>query len=205
MSSKLSALLTVGKSGPFRAVDVERRGIPRSYLARWEEQGVIERVARGLYRLMQVAPTELSSVAEVARRAPSAVICLLTALTMHGLTSAAPHAVWLMIPTKAHRPRLEFIHTEVVYASGLAFTHGIEVRRIEGVAVKLTTPAKTVADCFRYRRHVGEETAYTALRDYLDAAQRRKGPAYSVPLLIEAAKADRIYGVLRPSLEVLVA
>lgn len=205
MSTKLSALLTVGKSGPFRAVDAERLGIPRSYLARWEQQGVIERVARGLYRLAQVAPTELSSIAEVARGAPGAVVCLLSALRMHELTSSAPHAVWLMIPTHGHRPRLEFIQTEVVYASGLALTHGIEVREAEGVDIRLTSPAKTVADCFRYRRHVGEETAYAALRDYLDRVQRRKGPQYSVPLLIEAAKADRIYNVVRPSLEVLVA
>jgi predicted transcriptional regulator of viral defense system len=205
MASKLSALLTVGKSGPFRAVDAAQRGIPRSYLARWEQQGVIEKVARGLYRLVEVEPTELSSIAEVARRAPGAILCLLSALRIHELTTTAPHAVWLMIPTKGHRPRLEFIQTEVVYASGPAFTHGVEVRKAEGVEIKLTTPAKTVADCFRYRRHVGEETAYAALRDYLEAARQRKGPLYSVPLLIEAAKADRIYGVLRPSLEVLVA
>jgi predicted transcriptional regulator of viral defense system len=124
---------------------------------------------------------------------------------MHELTSSAQHAVWLMIPTHGHRPRLEFIQTEVVYASGLALTHGIEVREAEGVDIRLTSPAKTVADCFRYRRHVVEETAYAALRDYLDRVQRRKGPQYSVPLLIEVAKADRIYNVVRPSLEVLVA
>ncbi len=205
MSSKLPALQALGQKGPFRAVDLERHGIPRSYLSRWEHRGLIEKVARGLYRLVRVEPTELSSIAEVARRVPNAVICLLTALQLHELTSEAPHAVWLMIPTKRHRPHLEFIQTQVVYASGHALNHGIEVRTIEGVEVTLTSPAKTVADCFRYRRHVGEETAYAALRDYLNAVQRRKSQQYSVPLLIEAAKADRIYSVMRPSLEVLAS
>lgn len=205
ISSKLPALLALGKKGPFRAAELEQHGIPRSYLTRWQAQGLVEKVARGLYRLVAVEPTELSSIAEVAHRVPNGVICLLTALQLHELTSEAPHAGWLMIPTKGHRPRLDFIQTQVVYASGQALSHGVEVRNIEGVKVKLTTPAKTVADCFRYRRHVGEETAYAALRDYLGAVQRRKSRHYSVPLLIEAAKADRVCGVMRPSLEVLVS
>ena len=204
MSSHTASLLHLGQSGPFRASDLAAAGIPRSYLARWEKQGVVERLSRGLYRLVEVEPTELGSVAEVARRAPKGVICLLTALQIHNLTSEVPHAVWLMIPTKGHRPKIDFVQTELVYASGLALTHGVEDRIVEGVHVQLTNPAKTVADCFRYRNHIGMETAYTALRDYLSAVHARRSPVYTIVNLIEAAKADRVYSVMRPSLEALV-
>jgi predicted transcriptional regulator of viral defense system len=204
MSSSTASLLNLGKSGPFRASDVAQVGIPRSYLARWEKQGVVERLSRGLYRLVEVEPTELGSVAEVARRVPKGVICLLTALQIHNLTSEVPHAVWLMIPMKGHRPKIDFVQTELVYASGQALTHGVERRIVEGVEVQLTNPPKTVADCFRYRNHIGLETAYTALRDYLGAVRARRARIYTIPNLVEAAKADRIYSVLRPSLEALV-
>jgi predicted transcriptional regulator of viral defense system len=204
MTSYISRLLVLGKDGPFRASDLADTGVPRSYLGRWEKKGVIERLSRGLYRLVEVQPTELGSVAEVARRVPSGVICLLTALQIHDLTSEVPHAVWLMIPTKGHRPQVDFVQTEIVYASGPALTHGVEQRLVEGVQVRLTNPAKTVADCFRYRNHIGMETAYTALRDYLRAVHGRRSREYTIPGLIDAAKADRIYSVMRPSLEAMV-
>src|SRR5690606_16918165 len=184
MSPPTSPLLNLGKSGPFRASDLDAVGVPRTYLSRWEKRGLIERVSRGLYRLVEVEPTELGSVAEVARRAPKGVICLLTALQIHDLTSELPHAVWLMIPTKGHRPKIDFVQTEVVYASGRALTFGVEERTIEGVQVKLTNPPKTVADCFRYRNHIGMETAYTALRDYLRAVQSRRSRVYTIPNLV---------------------
>lgn len=204
MSSYTRSLLNLGQFGPFRASALAEVGIPRSYLARWEKEGVVERVSRGLYRLVQVEPTELGSVAQVARRVPKGVICLLTALQIHELTSEVPHAVWLMIATKGHRPKIDFVQTELVYASGAALTHGVETRLVEGVHVQLTNPPKTVADCFRYRNHIGMETAYTALRDYLGAVRARRSPIYTIPNLIDAAKADRVYSVMRPSLEALV-
>jgi len=133
-----------------------------------------------------------------------AVVCLLTALAYHELTSEVPHAVWIMVEGPRRAPRVDFVKTEVVRASGQAFTFGVEQIVLEGVPVKITDPAKTVADCFRYRRHVGMEVAYTALRDYLEAARRRRSPAYSVARLTAAARVDRFYSVIRPSLEALL-
>lgn len=152
---------------------------------------------RGIYRLADAPLNELSSLAEVSKRLPNAVICLLTALQAHGLTTEAPHAVWVMIDRHARTPKLENPSLEVVRASGPARTHGVETRIIDGVKVRLTTPAKTVADCFRFRRHVGLEVALAALKDYL---RKRKG---SIDALIEAARADRIYAFMRPYLEAL--
>jgi predicted transcriptional regulator of viral defense system len=157
----------------------------------------LERVDRGLYRLTDAPVTELHSLAEVAKRVPHATVGLLSALQVHGLTTEAPHAVWVLIDRHARMPKLSYPQLEVVRASGAARQHGIESRSIEGVRVRLTTPAKTVADCFRYRRHVGLDVALAALRDYL--SKHRGG----IDSLVEAARADRVYTLMRPYLEAL--
>jgi predicted transcriptional regulator of viral defense system len=144
-------------------------------------------------------------VAQVAKRVPHATICLLSALQIHGMTTEVPHAVWIMIHTRARRPKIDTPALEVVEAQGPARAHGVETRRIEGVPVSVTTPAKTVADCFRYRRDVGLDVAIAALRDYLaggtgGTTSRRER---RIDALVAAARADRVYSVMRPSLEAL--
>lgn len=203
---KSTALLRLARSGPLRARDLEAAGIPRTYLRRLSERGLLEQVDRGLYRLPDAPVTEFHSIAQVAKRVPHSIIALLSALQVHGLTTEAPHAVWILIDRHARTPRLERPKVEVLRASGAALEHGVETRSIEGVPVRLTSPAKTVADCFRYRRHVGLEVALTALREYLrrPARTRAAGRGGSrIDALVEAAKADRIYSVLRPYLEAL--
>jgi predicted transcriptional regulator of viral defense system len=196
-ATKVATLLGLARKGPIRARDLNEAGIPRTYLRRLSDGGVLEQVDRGLYRLADAAVTELSSLAEVTKRVPHAIICLLSALQVHGLTTEAPHAVWVLIDRHARTPKLAYPTLEVVRASGAARSHGVESRVIDGVKVQLTKPAKTVADCFRFRRHVGMEVALAALKDYL---KKRKG---SVDALIEAARADRIYPFMRPYLEAL--
>jgi len=200
----MGKLMRVAERGPFRASDATAAGIPRTYLRRWTDQGVLERVGHGLYRLAAGEPSELASIAEVARRAPRATVCLLSALVLHELTSESPSAVWLMIEGHGRAPRIDFVHTEIVRASGEAFHHGVEQRAIEGVPVRLTSPAKTVADCFRYRRHVGLEVALEALRDYMKAAHSRRTPRYALRHLTEAMQASRVTSVMRPYIEALV-
>ena len=128
---------------------------------------------------------------------PHATICLLSALQLHELTTEAPHAVWVMIDRHARMPTFSYPRLEVVRASGSALEHGVETDVVEGVGIRFTSAAKTVADCFRYRRHVGLDVALTATRDYL--RMYRGG----VDTLVEAARADRIYTVMRPYLEAL--
>lgn len=195
--SKTTALLRLARKGPVRARDLDQAGIPRAYLRRLCDRGLLEKLDRGLYRLADAPVTELSSLAEVSKRVPHAVICLLSALQAHGMTTELPHAVWVLIDRRARLPKVAVPRLEIVRASGAAREHGIETRVIDGVDVRLTTPAKTVADCFRFRRHVGLEVALAALRDYLG---KRKG---SVDALVEAAQADRIYAFMRPYLEAL--
>lgn len=195
--NKTTALLRLARKGPVRARDLEAAGIPRAYLQRLCARGLLEQVDRGLYRLADAPVTELSSLAEVGKRVPRAVICLLSALQVHGMTSEAPRAVWVLIDRHARTPRVTSPTLEVVRASGRALAHGVEPRVIDGVRVSLTTPAKTVADCFRFRRHVGLEVALAALKDYL---RKRVG---TIDALVDAAHADRTYAFMRPYLEAL--
>ncbi len=204
-ASKVSKLLRLAEKGPLRARDLDAVDIPRAYLARLVDKGVLEHASRGLYRLTNAETTEHHSLVEVAARVPHGTICLLSALQVHGLTTEAPHAVWLMIDTRARKPSLDTPAVELVKAKGPAREHGQETRIIEGVRVRITTPAKTVADCFRYRRHVGLDVAIAALRDYV-ARCRQRGAAkrgYSIDALLEAGKADRVSKVIRPYVEAL--
>jgi len=196
-ATKTDAIIRLARKGPVRARDLNEAGIPRAYLQRLCDRGVLERVDRGLYRLVEAPATEQSSLAEVAKRVPHAIVCLLSALQVHGLTTESPYAVWVLIDRRARMPKLAYPKLEVVRASGPAREHGVETRVIDGVTVQLTTPAKTVADCFRFRRHVGLEVALAALKDYL---KTRKG---SIDALVEAARTDRIYAFMRPYLEAL--
>lgn len=194
---KVTALLRLARKGPVRARDLDATGIPRTYLRRLCDRGLLERVDRGIYRLSNARVTELSTLADVSKRVPHAVIGLLSALQAHGMTSESPHAVWVLIDRHARTPKMASPVLEVVRASGLARHHGVETRMVDGVKVQVTSPAKTVADCFRFRRHVGLDVAIAALRDFL---KKRMG---SIDALVEAARADRVYALIRPYLEAL--
>lgn len=196
-TTKTDALLRLARKGPVRARDLDEAGIPRAYLRRLCDRGLLEQVDRGIYRLADAPVTELHSLAEVATRVPHATVCLLSALQLHELTTEVPHAVWVMIDRHARAPKLTYPKLEIVRASGRALEHGIETRAIEGVNVRVTSAAKTVADCFRYRRHVGLDVAKAALRDHL---RTHRG---GMNALVEAARADRVYTLMRPYLEAL--
>jgi predicted transcriptional regulator of viral defense system len=205
-STGADAVLHLAAKGPFRARDLDKLGVPRAYLRRLTERGLLERSARGLYNAADAPVTELHSLVEVVARIPRATICLLSALQVHEMTAEVPHAVWVLIETHAYAPALTSPTLKVVRAGFVALTYGVETRVVEGLSMRLTTPAKTVADCFRYRRHVGLEVALAALRDYLKPGRKRQGQdakRFSVDALLEAARADRVSSVIRPYLEAL--
>jgi predicted transcriptional regulator of viral defense system len=206
LSTGANAVLRLAAKGPFRARDLDGLGVPRAYLRRLTERGLLERSARGLYYAADAPVTELHSLVEVVARMPRATICLLSALQVHEMTAEVPHAVWVLIETHAYAPAFTSPALKVVRAGGVALTYGVETRGVEGLSMRLTTPAKTVADCFRYRRHVGLEVALAALRDYLKPARKRQGQdakRFSVDALLDAARADRVSSVIRPYLEAL--
>lgn len=148
--------------------------------------------------MVEHEPTEHTDLAAVAARAPNVVICLLSALRFHDLTTQNPFQIWIMIDRKAREPAIEHPALRFFRASGAALREGIEVHRIEGVNVRVTCPAKTVADCFRYRNKVGTDVAIEALRDCL---RQRKA---TMDELHRYATIDRVANVMRPYMESLV-
>jgi len=185
------------KRGLLRARDLVAKGIPRVTLTRLVHAGRIARVGRGLYSLPGADVSEHHALAAASRRVPRGVVCLLSALRFHGLTTQQPFEVWMAVDRKARRPAVDHPPLRIVRFSGAALTDGVETHELEGVTVRVTDPARTVADCFRYRNKIGIDVAIEALRDY------RRQRAGSLDALVRAAQARRVAEVIRPYLEVL--
>ena len=186
------------EKGIIRAEDVEAVGISRNYLYRMHKEGLLDKSAVGLYTLPEPPVTENSSLAEVAKRLPHAVVCLISALSYHGITTQIPHEIWLTIPRGSWRPKVEYPPLNLTYVSGPAYSFGIREHAINGVAVKIYSPAKTVADCFKFRNKVGLDVAIEALRE---AWRSRK---VTMDELLEAAEIDRVSKIMRPYLDATV-
>lgn len=186
------------KAGVLRARDLAPHSIPRYYLRSAEEQGLIQRTARGLYLPANAPLTEHHSLAEVAKRVPRGAICLLSALRFHDIGTQNPFEVWLAIGNKDRAPRSGSPALRVVRFSSRALEYGQEHHVIEGVPVRMTSVAKTVADCFKFRNKIGLDVALEALRDCL---RRKKATPSSI---LEAARVTRVENVLRPYLEAML-
>ena len=150
----------------FRPHQMDELGITYDQLRRLVSTGAVEHVARGLYRLADEEPTEHETLAAVCARVPNAVVCLLSALSVHEIGTQLPHEVWIAIPHKARPPRLRF-RTRLVRFSGAAWSYGVRDIQFDGVPARITSPARTVVDCFRFERLLGREAALEALHDAL--------------------------------------
>jgi predicted transcriptional regulator of viral defense system len=198
MTQQHTALELAKRLGVLRARDAVAHGIHPEYLRRLHQRGELTRVSRGLYVLTEAAPTEHRTLIEVAQRVPKGVVCLLSALQFHGLTTQLPSEVWLALERGTRRPKERQLPLRVVFFSGPAFSCGVEEHRLEGVAVKVYTPAKTVADCFKYRHKIGLDVALEALRE----CWRQK--RCTIDDLWRSARLCRVANVIRPYLESLV-
>lgn len=196
-SPRQRVLRLAGERGVLRPRDLEEIQVPREYLSRLCDEGLLRRPSRGIYTLARAKPTEHQSLIEVCKRVPHGVICLLSALQFHGLTTQLPHEVWIALGAKAWTPRIETPRLRVVRCSPATLSFGVEERRIAGSVVRVFSPAKTVADCFKFRSKVGLDVALEALRDCL--AQRRA----TRDELWRAAEVCRVARVMRPYLESL--
>jgi len=185
------------KKGVFRTRDIVARGIPRVTLTRLVQSGRIDRVGRGLYSLPGADVSEHHALAAASKRVPQGVVCLLSALRFHGLTTQQPFEVWMAIEPKARRPVVDHPPLRIVRFARSAIVDGVVVHEVEGVRVRVTDPARTVADCFRYRNKIGIDVAVEALRDY---RRQKKG---SLDALVETARVRRVARVMRPYLEAL--
>jgi predicted transcriptional regulator of viral defense system len=182
-----------------RPSDAVARGYSRLYLAQLARRGLVHKVSRGLYALPQRKASEFASFAEVASKHPQALVCLLSALAFHGLTTQAPFEVWIAVDNKARAPKMPYPPLRVARFSGSALTEGVELHNIEGAPVKITSVSKTIADCFKYRNKIGLDVVMEALKEAWSAKR------VSMDELWHYGQICRVQNVMRPYLEGLTA
>jgi predicted transcriptional regulator of viral defense system len=180
-----------------RSRDFVAAGVPRVTISRAMAAGQIKRLAHGLYCLADFLQNESGDLALVARRAPDAIVCLLSALSYHGITTQIPSEVWIAIPHKAWTPKLEYPSLRIVRYSGDVFARGTTVISIEGVPVRMTTVERTIADCFKFRNKIGLDVALEALKEANDKRKLDRDELWA------CAKLDRVTNVILPYLEAI--
>jgi len=194
-SSHQTILELAAKRGLIRPRDLDALGLPSVALTRLVRQGLLTRVSRGLYARPDRSVSEHGTLAEVARRHPQAIVCLLSALRVHELTAQSPFEVWLAIPNKARAPKMDYPPLRIMRFSGPALTDGIEEHQIDGVTIRVYSAAKTVTDCFKFRNKIGLDVALEALKDAW------RGRKVTMAELSHFAKVNRVERVMQPYLE----
>lgn len=184
--------------GVLRTKDALRLGIHPETLYRMRDTGELGSLGRGLYRLSDLPPLGNPDLVTVAMKVPGGVICLISALAFHELTTQIPHEVYLALPRGAEPPRLSHPPIRVFWFTKGTFEFGLESHKLDGTRVRIYSPEKSVADCFKYRNKIGTDTAREALKLYL--GRRKK----NLDALLEAAEVCRVSKVMRPYLEALV-
>jgi predicted transcriptional regulator of viral defense system len=184
--------------GVLRTSAALRAGIHPRRLYEMRDSGIVERLSRGLYRLADLPPLGNPDLVTVAAKIPAGVVCLISALAYHEITTQIPHEVQLALPRGAEPPRLELPPLRIFWFSGGAFTEGVERHRVDGIVVRVYSPEKTLADCFKYRNKLGLDTVLEALRLY------RTRKRTKVDELMRFARVCRVEKVMRPYLEALL-
>lgn len=184
-------------SGLLRTQQAIDEGIAPRTLYQMRETGAIVRESRGLYRLAETEPGEYYDLVQVALRIPKGVICLISALSFHGLTTQIPHQVYVALPIDAEKPRLEYPPIRLFWLSPKTYSAGIEQHELDGIPVKIYGIEKTIADCFKFRNKIGLDVALEALRDY----RNRKG--FKIETLLQYARIDRVERVVKTYLEAI--
>jgi predicted transcriptional regulator of viral defense system len=198
MESKSNRLISLAaKKQILRAKDVFALGIPRNYLPRLVQKGVLRKIGHGLYASNSSPVTEHLSLIEAECKVPKGIVCLLSALQFHKFTTQSPHQVWMAIDVKAWTPRMTSPPIRFVRMSGPALHFGVKEYPVRGGTLKVYTPAKTVADCFKFRNKIGTDVALEALREC------RRLKKASMDELWAAAKVCRVANIMRPYLESL--
>lgn len=182
----------------FKVSEAVAAGIPRHAVYALWHGGQLARVGRGLFAANHLDLGPHETLAEAAAQVPNGIVCLLSALSFHQLTTQNPREIWMAIPEKAWKPRADSLPLHFVRFSGAAYAEGVESHRIGRAVVRVYGPAKTVADCFKYRNKIGLDVALEALQEYW---RQRRG---TMDELLHYAQICRVANVMRPYLETLV-
>lgn len=186
------------QGGLLRMSDAIRVGIHRDTLRVMVERGDLEKISRGLYQLSAAPPLSHPDLATVAAKAPAGVICLLSALAFHELTTQIPHEVYLAIDRGSEPPRIDFPPVRTFRFSGAAFSSGIELHKDHSVPLRVYSREKTIADCFKFRNKVGLDVCVESLRRY------RETRGFDADRLLHYAGICRVKRVLRPYVEAIL-
>jgi predicted transcriptional regulator of viral defense system len=186
------------RGGVLRMSEAIRLGVSRHTLYAMHDAEIIERISRGVYRLDGLPALESPDLVSVAMRIPNGVICLISALTFHNLTTQVPHAVDVAIRRGSETPRVDYPPINIYWFSGSAFSEGIETHSVDGIKVRVYSPEKSLADIFKYRNKLGTEVALEALQAWRRLSGRR------VEKLLVQARNCRVENVIRPYLEALL-
>jgi len=197
-AAEKAARLFRESGGTLRAAAALRAGIHPRTLHAMREAGVIDRVSRGIYRLTDASLVTNPDLVVVAHKVPTAVVCLISALAFHGITTQIPHKVDIAVAPGARTPKLEHPPVRVYRFGGKSLTEGVEKHTIDGTPVCIFSAVKTVADCFKFRNRIGIDVAVEALRDYL----RKRGK--NVDELIRFAEIDRVRKIMMPYIEAIL-
>jgi len=190
-------LAKISADGVLRARDAVREGIARTYIQKAVKSGQVERIGRGLYAMPGKVIGENQTLLEATKRVPNGVICLLSALRAHDLTTQNPHEVWICIDRKARKPSIDAPRLRVVRSSKALLFEGVVEKRVGSHSIRLYNPARTVADCFRYRNKIGLDVAVEALRECIRKRRSQMDEIWKY------AKLCRVANIMRPYLEVI--
>lgn len=182
-------------NGILRAGDAKKLGIHQQTIKNMFEAGFLVKESWGLYRLADIPPLSNPDLVQVALRIPESVICLISALNFHDLTTQIPYQVYIALRQKTKPPRFDYPPLDIVYLSEKTYSSGIEEHFIDGVAVHIYNKEKTVTDCFKFRNKIGKDVALEALKDYLNLPDRQ------ISLLLEYSKVNRVERIIRPYIE----
>ena len=185
------------RGGILRMSEAIQAGVSRGILYAMRDEGVLEVLSRGVYRLASLPGLEQPDLVAVAARIPRGVICLISALAFHELTTQIPRSIDVALAQGSEPPRIDYPPVNVYWFSGKAFTSGIETRKIDGIEVQVYVPEKSIADAFKYRNKLGIDVPLEALRTW----RSRRG--VKIDLLLKYARICRVERVMRPYLQAL--
>jgi len=185
-------------NGILQTGKAKKLGIHEPILVQMCKEGILVKVSRGLFRLADLPPLSNPDFVQIAARVPNSVICLISALSYHQLTTQIPYKVYIALPRETKAPRIEYPPLEIVYLSKKPYYAGIEDHNLDGVPVKIYSREKTVADCFKFRNKIGLDIALEALKDYV------RQPNRSIDEILNYARIDRVEKTIRPYLQAVV-
>jgi len=198
-SFKRAEAIFLESNGILRTSQAKALGIDPKTIAEMRKTGLVSKLSRGLYRLSEYPPLDYPDFVIVASRVPKAVICLISALAFHNLTTQIPRQVYIALPQSVRRPKIKYPQLDVIWLSEGSYKSGNEKHLLNGITVPIYSKAKTVTDCFKFRSKVGKDVAIVALKDYIQL------PETDIEELLQYARINRVEHVMRPYLEAVTS